>query len=87
MEKLAYVTGLGRAVTTVVSTMGIFRKQDPQDELLLMACLPDSHNRSLEERIKEIRNHCGWDLKTAPVVEDVPKPSGEELRLLRWLIT
>lgn len=86
VEKLAYVTGLGRAVTTVVSTMGIFRKQDPQDELLLMACLPDSHNRSLEERIKEIRNHCGWDLKTAPVVEDVPKPSREELRLLRWLI-
>jgi acyl CoA:acetate/3-ketoacid CoA transferase alpha subunit/acyl CoA:acetate/3-ketoacid CoA transferase beta subunit len=85
VDTLAYVTGRGNAVTTVVSTMGIFRKENPQDELHLVAGLPDPHNRSLEERIKEIGNHCGWDLKTAPVVKDVPKPSREELRLLRWL--
>ena len=87
MDKLAYVTGRGNAVTTVVSTMGIFRKPNPQDELHLVACFPNPHARSLEERVKEIRNHCGWDLKTAPVVEEVPKPSPEELQLLRWLKT
>ncbi len=85
--KLTYVTGRGRSVTTVVSTMGVFKKQSPQDELLLVACFPNPHAESLEDRIKLIRNHCGWDLKTAPVVEEVPGPTAEELRLLRWLRT
>jgi acyl CoA:acetate/3-ketoacid CoA transferase alpha subunit/acyl CoA:acetate/3-ketoacid CoA transferase beta subunit len=87
VDKLAYVTGRGNAVTTVVSTMGIFRKPSPQDELYLFACFPNSHLRSLEENVKEIRDHCGWELKTAPLVEEVPKPSREELQLLRWLKT
>jgi acyl CoA:acetate/3-ketoacid CoA transferase alpha subunit/acyl CoA:acetate/3-ketoacid CoA transferase beta subunit len=87
VDTLAYVTGRGDAVRTVVSTMGIFRKPGPQDEFHLIACFPGSHGQSLQERIKEIRNHCGWDLKTAPVVEEVPKPSPEELQLLRWLKT
>jgi acyl CoA:acetate/3-ketoacid CoA transferase alpha subunit/acyl CoA:acetate/3-ketoacid CoA transferase beta subunit len=85
VDKLVYVTGRGDAVTTVVSTMGIFRKTNPQDELHLVACFPDPHGRSKEERIREIRNHCGWDLKTASVVEEVPKPSAAELQLLRWI--
>jgi acyl CoA:acetate/3-ketoacid CoA transferase alpha subunit/acyl CoA:acetate/3-ketoacid CoA transferase beta subunit len=87
VDKLAYVTGRGDAVTTVISTMGIFKKPDPQNELHLVACFPDPHGRSLEERVKEIRNHCGWDLKTAPVVEEAARPSPEELQLLRWLRT
>jgi acyl CoA:acetate/3-ketoacid CoA transferase alpha subunit/acyl CoA:acetate/3-ketoacid CoA transferase beta subunit len=87
VDKLAYVTGLGNAVTTVVSTMGIFRKSNPQDELHLVACFPDPLTRSLEEKVKEIRNHCGWELKTAAVVEEVLKPSPEELQLLRWIRT
>ena len=87
VDKLAYVTGLGNAVTTVVSTMGIFKKPNPQDELHLVACFPNPHAHSLEENVKEIRNHCGWELKTAPVVAEVPRPSPEELRLLRWIKT
>jgi len=86
VDRLAYVTGCGNAVTTVVSTMGIFRKSCAQDELQLVACLPSPRVRSLDERVKEIRNQCGWDLVTASVVEEVPKPSPEELGLLRWLI-
>jgi acyl CoA:acetate/3-ketoacid CoA transferase alpha subunit/acyl CoA:acetate/3-ketoacid CoA transferase beta subunit len=87
VDTLAYVTGTGHAVTTVVSSMGIFKKPNPQDELHLVACFPNPQMHTLEERVKEIRNHCGWDLKIAPVVEEVPKPSPEELRLLRWLAT
>jgi acyl CoA:acetate/3-ketoacid CoA transferase alpha subunit/acyl CoA:acetate/3-ketoacid CoA transferase beta subunit len=86
VDKLAYVTGRGVAVTTVVSTMGIFKKPTPQDELHLVACFPNPRAQSLEERVKEIQNHCGWPLKTAPVVEEVPRPSAEELQLLRWLM-
>lgn len=85
VEKLPYVTGSGNAVTAVVSTMGVFRKSSPQGELHLAACFPSPHGRSLEERVKEIQNHCGWNLKTALVVEEAKRPSREELHLLRWL--
>ncbi len=85
VDRLAYVTGCGGAVSTVVSTMGVFRKPSPEDELHLVACFPDSGGRSLQERIGEIRNHCGWELKTAPVVREVPGPDPEELALLRRL--
>jgi acyl CoA:acetate/3-ketoacid CoA transferase alpha subunit/acyl CoA:acetate/3-ketoacid CoA transferase beta subunit len=85
VDRLAYVTGCGHSVTAVVSTMGIFRKPNPEDELHLVACFPNPHGTSLSERIKEAKNHCGWNLKTAPAMEEVSKPSSEELRLLRWL--
>ncbi len=87
VDKLAYVTGLGHSTTTVVSTMGIFKKSSPEDELRLVSCFPGAVDKSLEERVKEIRNHCGWDLQTAPVVDEAPKPELEELRLIRWLQT
>jgi hypothetical protein len=67
--------------------MGIFRKQGPHDELHLVACFPNPHAPTLEEKVKEIRNHCGWDLRTAALVEEVPMPSLEELKLLRWIKT
>lgn len=87
VDRLPYVTGRGHAVMTAVSTMGIFRKATPGDELRLAACFPTVPGRSLEERIREIRNHCGWELKTAPVVEETTGPSAEELGLLRRLIS
>jgi acyl CoA:acetate/3-ketoacid CoA transferase beta subunit len=87
VDKLAYVTGLGNTVTSVVSTMGIFRKTNPQDELHLVSVFPDPHVSSLEEKIIEIHNHCGWDLKTGTVVDEAPRPTPEELQLLRWIKT
>ncbi len=86
VEKLAYLTGRGEAVTTVVSTMGVFKKSDPEEELHLAGCFPSLQPRSLEEKIKEIRDYCGWDLKVASSVEELPKPSQGELELVRWLL-
>jgi acyl CoA:acetate/3-ketoacid CoA transferase alpha subunit/acyl CoA:acetate/3-ketoacid CoA transferase beta subunit len=86
VDRLPYVTGRGASVTTVVSTMGIFRKPVPGDELHLFACFPDASGRSLEERVQEVRANCGWDLKTAPIVEEIARPSLEELQLLRRLV-
>jgi len=86
VDRLAYVTGRGNTVTTVISTMGIFRKTGPRDELRLVACFPDPHDRSLEDKVADIRSNCGWDLKTAPVVEEISRPLPEELQLLRRIM-
>jgi acyl CoA:acetate/3-ketoacid CoA transferase alpha subunit/acyl CoA:acetate/3-ketoacid CoA transferase beta subunit len=85
-ETLPYITCPGEAVTTVVSTMGVFTKAMGKAELRLAACLPDPKLPSLEDRIKRVQDNCGWPLKLADKVEEVAKPTPDELKLLRWLV-
>jgi acyl CoA:acetate/3-ketoacid CoA transferase alpha subunit/acyl CoA:acetate/3-ketoacid CoA transferase beta subunit len=85
-ETMSYVTCPGDRVTTVVSTMGVFRKPAGKGELRLAACLPDPALASLEDEIKQVQDNCGWSLKLADRVEEVPKPTPDELKLLRWLV-
>jgi acyl CoA:acetate/3-ketoacid CoA transferase alpha subunit/acyl CoA:acetate/3-ketoacid CoA transferase beta subunit len=84
-EKLPYLTARGRAVTTVVSTMGVFRKAGPDEELLLAACFADGGTSSLEEKIEAVRANCGWPLQVAEKVEELAAPTADELGLLHWL--
>ena len=86
-ETLPYITCPGDSVTTVVSTMGIFVKPNGKAELRLAACLPDSKTPSLEDRIKQVQDNCGWPLKLADKVKEVAKPTPDELKLLRWLLS
>jgi acyl CoA:acetate/3-ketoacid CoA transferase alpha subunit/acyl CoA:acetate/3-ketoacid CoA transferase beta subunit len=85
-ETLSYVTYPGDRVTTVVSTMGVFTKPTGKGELQLAACLPAPKLPSLEDRIKRVQDNCGWPLKLADKVEDLDKPTPDELKLLRWLV-
>ncbi|HEX2964999.1 MAG TPA: hypothetical protein VHO84_04410, partial [Syntrophorhabdaceae bacterium] len=82
---LPFITGRGDAVTTVVSTMGVFKKSGAGEGLVLKSCLPGTWAPNLEEKIKLVQEHCGWALETDQVNE-APLPSVEELELLRWLL-
>jgi len=86
VEDLAYVTGRGDNVTTVISTMGIFKKQTPKTELRLTGCFPSSKTDSLEEKKKKMKDRCGWTLELGLNIEEVPIPTKRELELLRWLL-
>jgi acyl CoA:acetate/3-ketoacid CoA transferase beta subunit len=72
-------------VTTVVSTMGVFKKAGPDEELVLVGCYSDGGKTSLEDRIKAVRENCGWPLKVADKVEEIQEPGIDELKLLNWL--
>jgi acyl CoA:acetate/3-ketoacid CoA transferase alpha subunit/acyl CoA:acetate/3-ketoacid CoA transferase beta subunit len=85
-ETLPYITCRGDRVTSVVSTMGVFTKLIGKAELRLAACLPDPKLPSLGDRIKRVQDNCGWLLKLADKVEEVAKPTPDELKLLRWLV-
>jgi len=85
-EELSYITCPGDRVTTVVSTMGIFRKPSGKGELRLAACLPDNDTITIEERIQQVQDNCSWPLVTAEDVEVIPGPTSEELTLLRRLL-
>lgn len=86
VETLSYVTGRGDAVTTVISTMGVFRKKNSGKILCLEACLPGPWAPNLEEKVKEVERECGWSLEKAGEINEIAPPSAEELRLLRWLL-
>jgi acyl CoA:acetate/3-ketoacid CoA transferase alpha subunit/acyl CoA:acetate/3-ketoacid CoA transferase beta subunit len=87
VEDLPYITCPGQQVSTVVSTMGVFRKTSPKGELLLAACFLDPNFPTLEERIKHIQDNCGWPLKLADPIEEVAGPTDDELRLRQWLLS
>jgi acyl CoA:acetate/3-ketoacid CoA transferase alpha subunit/acyl CoA:acetate/3-ketoacid CoA transferase beta subunit len=87
VESLPYITCPGYRVSTVVSTMGVFRKTGPKGELLLAACFLDPDLPTLEERIKHIQDNCGWSLKLADPLEEMAGPSGYELQLRHWLLS
>ncbi len=86
VENLPYITGPGRQVTTVISNMGVFKKSGPGAELELVACLAAPETASLEQRIKQIEENCGWPVSPASRIEEVPVPTEEELKQLRWLL-
>jgi acyl CoA:acetate/3-ketoacid CoA transferase beta subunit len=83
-ESVPYITSPGDNVTAVVSSMGVFRKNRGKEKLRLAACFPDPA-MSRDELIGRIREECGWPLETAETVEEMPRPTREELAVLRWL--
>jgi len=83
LEQVPYITYPGDRVSTLVSTMGVFEKLGDDKEFTLTECFPDPKLSTLEQRIKQIKEHCGWELKVAPKVKDAPPPTLDELRLLR----
>jgi acyl CoA:acetate/3-ketoacid CoA transferase alpha subunit/acyl CoA:acetate/3-ketoacid CoA transferase beta subunit len=85
VEALSYVTGRGDAVTTVISTMGIFRKNGFSGMLYLDACFPGTWAASLKDKVKAVEMECGWSLEEAEEIDEIAQPSAEELELLRWL--
>jgi acyl CoA:acetate/3-ketoacid CoA transferase alpha subunit/acyl CoA:acetate/3-ketoacid CoA transferase beta subunit len=86
VDKLPFITGRGDSVTTVISTMAVFRKPAPGKELSLAACFPAMGGKSLPERIKEVEGTCGWPLQRATEVKELERPTEGELELLRWLL-
>ena len=87
VETLPYVTGRGDRVTTVVSTMAIFRKPNPGEELQLVSCLPLEEGRRIEESMRAVRESCGWPLMMRAPVGQMTAPEQGELDLLRWLLS
>ena len=59
LDKVPYITGPGERVTTLVSTLGVYEKD--QGEFVLAGVFGDDPTVIA----KECRERCGWDLKVA----------------------
>ena len=84
VEKVPYITSSGETIKTVVSTLGIFEK-DENNELILTACFHNPMAYDIKENIEFIKENCGWDLKVSPGIIKLPEPEIEELIRLRLI--
>jgi acyl CoA:acetate/3-ketoacid CoA transferase alpha subunit/acyl CoA:acetate/3-ketoacid CoA transferase beta subunit len=83
VERVPYVTCPGYRVKTLISSMGIFRKLDEDNEFTLTACFPGAQLATVGERAGAIRETCNWDLKIADNLTELSPPTAEELLWLR----
>ncbi len=83
--ELPFVTSPGTNVRTVISNLGVWKKEPGRAELTLAGCLPDRGMPDLQDRITRIKENTGWEVSIAGEMEDIAPPTSEELTLLRKL--
>ena len=79
----SYVTSPGRAVRALVTDLGLLEKQgDLATAELVLTAVP-AGDGSLPDRVAAARDACGWDLRVAAEVAELPAPDAEEVEALR----
>lgn len=79
VERVDYVTSPGDRISTLISTLGVYRKD--QGEFVLAAVFGED----LDGAAREARERCGWDLRVARTLERIAPPTTAELRTLRLM--
>lgn len=82
VSKVPYITAPGKRVRTLVTTHGLFEKAEGEEELRLTGILEDGKTE-LADKIREIKEQCGWELKIISDPRKISLPKDEELTLLR----
>jgi acyl CoA:acetate/3-ketoacid CoA transferase beta subunit len=75
-----YVTSPGRTVRALVTDLGRLEKVDG-DELVLTAV--PAGTTPVADRVANAVAACGWDLRVATTVEELPAPTAAEVAALR----
>jgi acyl CoA:acetate/3-ketoacid CoA transferase alpha subunit/acyl CoA:acetate/3-ketoacid CoA transferase beta subunit len=78
-EAVAYVTGPGERVTSVVTDRGVLRRLDGR---LRIAAVPAGAG-SLEDRVRAMAGACGWEPDVAAEVAELEPVTPVEVRELR----
>ncbi|HVL33438.1 MAG TPA: CoA-transferase [Actinomycetota bacterium] len=77
VEEVSYITGPGDRVETLVTTMGLYRKD--RGEFVLAGVFGDDR----DEAAKECIARCGWDLRVARDLQILAAPAPDEIMMLR----
>jgi acyl CoA:acetate/3-ketoacid CoA transferase alpha subunit/acyl CoA:acetate/3-ketoacid CoA transferase beta subunit len=82
VERVNFITCPGARVRYLVTDKALLKKND-FGELVLAGCLTNGKVETLQERIQEAKQGCGWDLRIGSNVIEVPPPGEEDLQILR----
>ena len=82
VETVNYVTCPGERIRYLVTDKAILKKNN-FGELVMAGCLASRGVKTLQERIREVKDACGWNLQVASDVIEVPPPTEKDLEILR----
>jgi len=85
LDRVSYITSYGAKVRTLVSSLGVYEKLGDDAEFSLTGVLPNARFKTMDEKISNIKENCGWELKVSPLVTEIAPPNYEELMILRIL--
>jgi acyl CoA:acetate/3-ketoacid CoA transferase alpha subunit/acyl CoA:acetate/3-ketoacid CoA transferase beta subunit len=77
-----YTTSRGDRINTLVTSMGVFEKA-VDGNFVLSECILDSAAVTLEQRIAQIQENCGWAIRKAEKIKVVEYPSERDIEMLR----
>lgn len=83
VDRVDYITCPGIRVKTIVSDMGVFEKLGNDEEFTLTSLHVNTKLYTIDEKIKAVKDSCGWDLKVAPHIKEMSPPEVEELAMIR----
>jgi acyl CoA:acetate/3-ketoacid CoA transferase alpha subunit/acyl CoA:acetate/3-ketoacid CoA transferase beta subunit len=82
VERVNFITCPGERVRYLVTDKAFLKKND-FGELVLTGCLTTGKAGTLQEKIREAKHGCGWDLRIASEVIELPPPTEKDLQDLR----
>ena len=82
---MPYITGPGLKVKTLVTNMGIYRRESAQEELKLAGYFKGKEGEEGEKLVRKIKETCGWNLQVASDLEALESPTLDEVLTLRLL--
>ena len=85
MERVPFIGCPGERIKTLVTDLGVFKKLGNDKTFTLTKYFSSPSIQEKEDRLREIQEKCGWEVKTADVLEEIPPPTPEELGILRSL--
>lgn len=86
VERVYHITCPGNRLKAVISTKGVFKKVNNEDELSLTGYFSNNGSEADERQMVEsIKADCGWNVKIAPKLEMISPPTPDELLILRLL--
>ena len=85
LETVPYISVVGDRTKTLVTNLGIFEKLDGETSFTLVSLLPALKSFPVKDRLDEVAAKCGWGLKVAQNLEELSRPTMDELITLRLL--
>jgi len=85
MKQIPYIGCAGKKIKTLVTDLGVFEKLGDDGIFSLTKVVTDASSRRMEERLQEIKERCGWEIKPAESLEEISPPTLDEINLLRAL--
>ena len=81
VDRVTYITGPGKKVSTLVTDMGVFEKDEKNE--FVFTRYPQKPGMDIDAHVRAVKEKTGWDVGIASNLKPVAYPSQETLVTMR----